>query len=136
MMRVNRVQTHLLVSGDGTKFSAEISSGLFRDTNGRLGSSKTIREIAQQKQANQKLRSLASKLLLTEERERREIAMELHDHMGQTLAAANIKLGALISESDVRLEKPLNEIRELIDQAIQYTRSLTFDLSPPPCFMI
>ncbi len=124
------MERQLLVRGDGTKFPGEISSGIFKDTNGRLGTSMSIPDITQQKQVNQELQSLASKLLLAEERERREIAVELHDNMGQTLAASKIKLEVLISKSDARFEKPLNEIRELIDQAIQYTRSLTFDLSP------
>ena len=119
------------VRKDGTKFPAEISSAIFKDTHGRLRTSMVIRDITEQKQTEQKLRSLASKLLLAGERERREIAMELHDHIGQTLAASKIKLGALIPKSAVKFKKPLNEIRELIDQAIQYTRSLTFDLSPP-----
>jgi signal transduction histidine kinase len=95
-----------------------------------------IRDITQQKQAEQKLRSLASKLLLAGERERREIAVELHDHIGQTLAASKIKLGDLVSKHAVKFKKPLNEIRNLIDQAIQYTRSLTFDLSPPILYEI
>ena len=120
-----------LVRKDGTRFPVEISSAIFKDTHGRMRTSMAIRDIAQQKQTEQNLRSLSSKLLLAEERERREIAMELHNHIGQTLAASNIKLGALVSKHSVKFKKPLNEIRELVDQAIRYTRSLTFDLSPP-----
>jgi len=77
------------------------------------------------------LRSLALALSLTEERERRSIATDLHDGIGQTLALSKIKLEVL-SESlsgDVRAEA-VNEIRELIGQSIQYTRSLTSELSP------
>lgn len=43
----------------------------------------------------EQLRSMASQLLLTEERGRRMIATALHDQIGQTLAIANLKLGAL-----------------------------------------
>ena len=125
-----------LVRKDGTKFPVEISSAIFKDTHGRIRTSMAIRDITQQKQAEQKLRSLASELLLAGERERREIALELHDHIGQTLAASKIKLGDLLSKPAGRFKKPLNEIRELIDQAIQYTRSLTFDLSPPILYEI
>lgn len=79
----------------------------------------------------EQLRSLASELILTEERERRRIAMELHDHIGQSLAVAKIKLGALLELlKDTGLEEQVEEIRGLIEQSIGYTRSLTFDLSP------
>jgi PAS domain S-box-containing protein len=97
------------------------------------------RDITERKQAEEKiyayqeqLRSLASELSLIEERERRRIATGLHDHIGQSLAITKIKLGmaqGLTSPTD--WVGSLNEIGELIDQAIQYTRSLTFELSPP-----
>ena len=71
------------------------------------------------------LRALAAELSLTEERERRAIAADLHDHIGQTLATARIKLDALGGLRGVE------EIRTLVDEAIRYTRSLTFELSSP-----
>ena len=109
-----------------------ISVSPLRDPEGKLfGSIHILHDITAQKQAEQRLRSLASKLLLVGEQERREIAVGLHDHIGQTLAASNIKLGDLLSKPALRYKKSLNEIRELIDLAIQNTRSLTFDLSPP-----
>jgi signal transduction histidine kinase len=77
------------------------------------------------------LRSLASQLSLTEERERRRIATELHDHIGQTLALCKIKLGMLQESASAGLLESMDEIRKLIDQTIQYTRSLTSELSPP-----
>jgi signal transduction histidine kinase len=52
--------------------------------------------------------------------------------VGQILALAQIKLGALKeSASSTSLAGPLDEIRRLMEQMIQYTRSLTFELSPP-----
>ena len=80
----------------------------------------------------QRLRHLSSELLQTEERERRRIAMGIHDHIGQTLAMTKIQLGALQTEYDSRdLKKKVEDIRDLITQTIRYTRALTFDLSPP-----
>jgi PAS domain S-box-containing protein len=80
----------------------------------------------------EQLQSLASLLSLTEERERRRLATDLHDHIGQALAISKIKLGVL--QKSVTAEdqaKPLREVRELIEQMIQDTRSLTFELSLP-----
>ncbi|MCX5806165.1 MAG: PAS domain S-box protein [Proteobacteria bacterium] len=99
----------------------------------------TVEDISEQKKAEEKihsyqkqLRSLASDLSLTEEKERRRIANMLHDHIGQVLAVSKIKLGALLKyETANTLIEKLNEVREHIEQAIRYTRSLTFELSPP-----
>jgi PAS domain S-box-containing protein len=99
----------------------------------------TVEDITEQKKAEERinsyqkqLRSLASDLSLAEERERRRIATMLHDHIGQTLAISKIKLGALFqpAANDGFLEQ-LEEVRGHVEQAIQYTRSLTFELSPP-----
>ena len=78
------------------------------------------------------LRSLTSELSLTEEKERRRIATELHDHTGQTLAFSKIKLETLqeLTKSE-DLTGYLKEIETLIDKAMEETKSLAFDLSPP-----
>ena len=80
----------------------------------------------------EQLRSLADKLSLAEERERRRIASELHDRIGQALAVSKIKLGLLQqAASAAGFGEGLKEVRDLIDQTVRDTRSLTFDLSPP-----
>jgi PAS domain S-box-containing protein len=74
----------------------------------------------------ERLQSLAAELSLGEERERRRIATNLHDHIGQSLAFARLKLAALS-----QVEPSLKPVQDLIEQAIVDTRSLTFELSPP-----
>ncbi len=96
-------------------------------------------EITERKKAEEKLliyqkqlRSLASELSLAEERLRRRIATNVHDHVGQNLAISKIKIESLReSVSSSELAKGLEEIRDLIAQTIESTRSLTFELSPP-----
>ena len=97
-----------------------------------------LEDISDQKHAEtrirdyqEKLRSVALELSLTEERERRRLATDLHDHVGQILALAQIKLGAVRGSASAGLVAPMDEIRRLIEQTISYTRSMTFDLSPP-----
>ena len=78
------------------------------------------------------LRSLASELLLAEERLRRRIAIDVHDHIGQKLAISKIKIKSLSeSISSQKATKVLNEVGDLITQTIESSRSLTFELSPP-----
>lgn len=78
-----------------------------------------------------KLRSLTSQFSLIEERERRSIASDLHDTVGQRLALSKIKLGAMReAASSPELIGAIDEIRQNIEQAIRYTRSLTSELSP------
>jgi len=104
-----------------------------------------IRDITHRKQAEdrirayqERLRSLASQLSLTEERERRRIADALHDRVGQTLALCKIKLGSLRrkSASYTDLVKPLDEINRYIEESIGDTRSLTFELSTPILYQL
>lgn len=93
----------------------------------------TQRKNAEEALSNYKeeLRYLSSKLVITEERERRRIASAIHDNIGQTLAVSKIKLEmlkkSLPSEEYVRF---IDDIILFIDQALNNTRSLIFDLSP------
>jgi PAS domain S-box-containing protein len=97
-----------------------------------------LEDISEQKQAEAeirdyrgKLRSVALQLSLAEEQERRRLATELHDKVGQILALAQIKLGALREAAPAGLTGAMEEVRQLLDQTIRYTRSVTFELSPP-----
>jgi signal transduction histidine kinase len=83
----------------------------------------------------QQLRALASEVSLAEERERREIACNLHDHIGQALAFLKAKLRDLQGYSAFSgIEKDVEEIRNLVGQIIHYTRTLTSELSPPTLY--
>ena len=94
----------------------------------------TARKVAEEKVHlyQTQLRTLASELLFTEERERRRLAIDLHDSIGQALAISKLKLDALrtaVLSSPLAFD--LEEICGLLDGTIQQTRSLTFELSPP-----
>lgn len=78
------------------------------------------------------LRSLSSELSLTEERERRRIAQELHDRIGHALAHASLKLRQIKHAATPEDSGPaLDAVYRLIDQTIADTQTLTFELSPP-----
>jgi len=111
-----------------------------RDAHGAVVAVEGIaRDITERKKAEHRivtyqrqLRSLASELLLAEERERRRIAADLHDGVCQALAAAKIKIGVLGRDGLThQAQEALREVRELIDQSLRETRSLMFEISPP-----
>jgi len=95
---------------------------------------KVMARTAESNRLVKKLRILSSELLLTEERERRSLARDLHDDLGQMLALAKIKLANLDWSTDpacAQGQDALSEISQLIDQAEKQVRSLTFQLRPP-----
>ena len=78
------------------------------------------------------LRQLASELSLAEAHERRDIASDLHDHIGQNLAFIKMNISQLRGNAIFcGFENVFNEIASLLDSTIQYTRNLTFEISPP-----
>jgi len=80
----------------------------------------------------EKLQSLASELTLVEERERRSIATDLHDQIGQTLSVIKMRCFALRDNlQDPALLRQIDDIKEMVKQTIKDTRTLTFELSPP-----
>jgi len=94
-------------------------------------------EIEERKQVENRLRHLASELSLAEERERRRIATNLHDRIGQTLSICKLKLESLQEAKPLnRHSELIDEVRELVDQTIKNTRLLTFELSPPALYML
>ena len=75
---------------------------------------------------------MSAELSLAEEKERRRIAAELHDDIGQTLAMSHIKIESLIlSSPPVEMVASVKLIRDLIAISIQKVRFLTSQLSPP-----
>ncbi len=83
------------------------------------------------------LRSLASELALTEERQRRHIAAGIHDEISQTLAFSKLQLEGLRAAAASEEEAAsLGEVVGMLARVLQYTRDLTFDISPPILYQV
>ncbi len=78
------------------------------------------------------LQALAAELTNAEERERRRLAQILHDHLQQFLVGARMR-AAIVSRrtTDPNVRREVSLLDELLHQAIQESRSLTAQLSPP-----
>lgn len=76
------------------------------------------------------LQRLSVKLLRVQDEERRRIARELHDSLGQDLTAAKITLDMLAQGTQITPSN-LRDVRALVDHCISDTRTLSHLLHPP-----
>ena len=127
-----------IATKNGKERVGEMGMRPIREDGKIVGMQCIVHDITERKKAEEEirnyqkdLRSLASRLSLAEERERRRIATGLHDHIGHTLALSKMKVGELRKSTSSCPPDSLDEIQRLIEQAIEHTRSLTFELSPP-----
>ncbi|MDP2817632.1 MAG: PAS domain-containing protein [Polaromonas sp.] len=84
---------------------------------------------AELRQGNAELEALSKKLIQSQEDERRRIARDLHDQVGQILTALKMSLemlGARDAAVHLLLQRPV----ALADEALSHTRSLTASLHP------
>ncbi|MCB9087063.1 MAG: PAS domain S-box protein [Calditrichae bacterium] len=93
----------------------------------------TAQKIAEEKMLayQAQLGRLSSQMTRAEEKERRNIAGELHDGISQTLAAVSLELSLIwkrAAGSD--LQPPLGAVQELIRDVIRATRTLMYELIP------
>lgn len=131
---------YTFLTKEGSEFPGELSASVMRDAAGKpvslvaITKDTTERKKAQKKiEAYQKrLRALVAELTLTEEREKRHLATELHDSISQLLALCRIKLGELEKVTRFSDSRPLvEEVEERLEEIIWHTRSLTLQLGPP-----
>lgn len=84
---------------------------------------------------SRQLRDLASALTLAEQRERQRISQILHDHVQQMLHGVQLRTHLFILDAPSTMHPELQEhlaaIQQLTEEAIQATRTLTVELSPP-----
>jgi PAS domain S-box-containing protein len=107
--------------------------GIMVDFTQRKQDEQRLREMAQNLEANvfertAQLRRVSAQLTMTEERERRMLAQDLHDNLGQLLAVMKIKLTSVSAGAQQPL---IDEVAALVAQADQAARIITRQLSPP-----
>lgn len=82
----------------------------------------------------EQMKHLGSDLVLAEEHERRKLAVDLHDSVGQLLNASLLRLD-LLDIVDNDMKKNLDAARSHLSDAIQRIRTLTFHLSSPVLYI-
>lgn len=77
------------------------------------------------------LRHLSSKLMRVQDEERRRIARNLHDSLGQYLASVKMNLDQLSHSATTKQAELLTEALKSVEQSLVETRTLSFLLHPP-----
>jgi len=87
---------------------------------------------AEAQRLSAQLRALVVELSQIEQRERRRLAMALHENLQQLLVAAKLKLNdARRRASDAVLYALVQQAEQMLDDCIAESRSVTVQLSPP-----
>lgn len=82
--------------------------------------------------ASQRLQALSTRLLRVQEEERRALARELHDEIGQSLTALKITLQSLgLRPETVSLRGQIDAAVGIADAALAQARQMSLDLRPP-----
>jgi CheY-like chemotaxis protein len=80
------------------------------------------------------LRTMASQVLLAEQRERKRLSVDLHDFLGQLLVLGRLKIGEAgshVGGADPFLVNMIGDLDRIFAKALDYTRTLIAELSPP-----
>ncbi|RRR69352.1 MAG: PAS domain-containing sensor histidine kinase [Candidatus Viridilinea halotolerans] len=95
------------------------------------------RDISERKQAEEELRAsaealqlLSRRLLEAQEHERRLIARELHDEVGQVLTGLKLTLSVMSTEASPDLKASLSDAQAALSELMGRVRSLSLDLRP------
>lgn len=97
-----------------------------------------ISEVARTKARERKIRAnaesyrlMSARILEMQDSERRRIARELHDSVGQFLAGLKINIGRLAAANPIEATRLIGETLTLTDYAIQEVRTISHLLHPP-----
>jgi signal transduction histidine kinase len=90
-------------------------------------------EISVRQQAESDLRQLSTRLMTLQDEERRRIARDLHDTVGQTLAAVKMSIALIrqVKGSPTALQPLIDDLNALADEALQEVRTTSYLLHPP-----
>lgn len=122
---------------DGSRLDVSLSISPISDSEGHIiGVSTIARDVTDRKQADavQKETELSGRLLELQDEERRRIARELHDGVGQLLTAVTMNNSAVVEEKDKlspAAARCVEENASLIQQALADIRKVSHLLHPP-----
>jgi PAS domain S-box-containing protein len=134
--RVDHFET-VRVRKDGRRLDISLTISPVKDSTGRVvGASKVARDISERKRAEQahKEAELSARLLQVQDEERRRIARELHDGVGQLLSAVGMNISQILREKGKlgpAAVRAAEDMRFSIERASAEIRTVSYLLHPP-----
>lgn len=104
--------------------SGDLVIAVIRDITKRKKNEQALRDYAE------RMRVLSRRLIKVQEAERRSIALELHDQIGQILTGLKLKLEMLARLPQEEAKTRLDEAQSLVNEILIRTRELSLDLRP------
>src|SRR5690606_4920218 len=105
--------------------------GVHRDITERKKAQEEKERLHLEGVANEKLLArLSRRLIDAHETERRNLARELHDEIGQVLTTVNLNLESLRARVDPRFWPRIDESLQVVNRSINQVRNLSMDLRP------
>jgi signal transduction histidine kinase len=80
--------------------------------------------------ARDQLRDVSFRLLLAEETERKRIAQEIHDGIGQHWSMVKMRVEGILDQLGKEIAKPLKDILPIIQVGLEETRRIQMNLRP------
>jgi len=129
------------VKRDGTIIWCEWFNSVMKDPDGKVNTIMSlVQDVTDRKEAekeilkmNAQLRELTSHLQNIREEERKRIAREIHDELGQQLTGIKMDL-AMIRQNTVKphaiSEESISEVMNMVDDAIKTVRKISSELRP------
>lgn len=121
-----------VIAKDGRRVPVEVSSRAIYENGVLVGVQGMARDITERKMAQDALQMFSRQLIEAQEDERRRIARELHDQIGQVLTAVKMSLHTVqqvCSASEARSH--VKDNIEAVDEALRLVRDLSVELRPP-----
>jgi len=134
MLRIRRAENLLLQERDALDVQVQDRTAELEEANRELNAELIQRRRAEQQLLDNQaqLKSLASELVLAEERERTRIATHMHDDVCQNLAYSKMKLQMVHARLDDQTQMDdMTEVSDTLTRMMQDVRTLTFELSSP-----
>lgn len=121
----------LMVTKDRQSIPVEVSSRLIYENGVAVGVQGIARDVTDRKRAQEALKTYSRGVIEAQESERKHIARELHDEIGQVLTAVKINLQSIqrLSPSSAWMP-PLDESIGIVDEALGRVRELSIELRP------